>query len=74
MKRRYYAPEREFDVFDDLITPRIAEVEFSYSRRTIIGYCAEGRIAAQQYGRQWVLSRSSLKRFLQWRENRQTIH
>lgn len=73
MKTRYYAPEREFEAFEDLITPRTAAAEFSYSSRTIIGYCAEGRIAAQQYGRQWVLSRRSFESYLRWRENRKTI-
>ncbi|MFQ3647751.1 MAG: helix-turn-helix domain-containing protein [Anaerolinea sp.] len=70
MKTRYYAPEREFDVFDDLMTPRMAAAEFNYSPRTIVMYCEAGRVAAVKMGKQWIISRSSLKKFLQWREKK----
>ena len=70
MRRKHFARAAEFAIFDDLITPQQAAQEFHYSPRTIVGYCACGYVAAQQYGRQWVLRRSSLISFLRWRENR----
>jgi hypothetical protein len=71
--KRCYAPEREFDVFDDLITPQQAGREFNYSPRTIIMYCDAGYVAAIKFGRQWVLRRSSLISFVRRRENARKV-
>jgi hypothetical protein len=70
MKRKHLARLEEFTIFNDLITPQEAAREFHYSPRTIVGYCDSGYVAARQYGRQWVLRRSSLISFLQQRANR----
>jgi hypothetical protein len=70
MKRKHLARLEEFTIFNDLITPQQAAREFHYSPRTIVGYCDSGYVAARQYGRQWVLRRSSLISFLQQRANR----
>jgi hypothetical protein len=70
MRRKHFARAAEFAIFNDLITPQEAAREFHYSPRTIVGYCDSGYVAARQYGRQWVLRRSSLISFLQQRANR----
>ena len=66
--KRHYAPESEFGSFCDLITPQEAGKQFNYSPRTIVGYCDAGYVAARLFGRQWVLSRSSLISFLRKRD------